>query len=76
MDPTTSSNVDEVLLADVLNRNGSLKMPILLQVARTPNHPLAAEAKDMLERLLEEDYGTDWTRWETKMRAYLKENPD
>jgi hypothetical protein len=76
MDPKTPEGADEVLMTDMLNRNNSLKLPILLQVARTPNHPKAAEAKDMLERMLEEDYGTDWNQWENKMRSWLKENPD
>jgi len=76
MDPKTPESADEVLMSDMLNRNNTLKLPILLQVARTPGHPKAAEAKDMLERMLEEDYGTDWNQWENKMRAWLKENPD
>ena len=76
MDPKTSTNVDEVLMTDVLNRGNNIKLPVLLQVARTPNHPKAAEARDMLGRLLEADYNTDWTGWEQKIRTYLKENPD
>ncbi len=76
MDPKTPESVDEVLMSDMLNRNNGLKLPILLQVARTPGNPKAGEAKDMLERMLEEDYGTDWNQWENKMRSWLKENPD
>ena len=76
LDPKTPDAVDSVLIMDVYNRPASTRLPILLQVARTPNHPKAAEAKDLLERFLDEDYGTDWTRWENKMTAWLKENPD
>ena len=66
----------DVLVGDVLNRPNSLKLPALLDVARTPQHPNAAEAKDFLELFLEEDYGSDWDKWQTKMNEWLKENPD
>ena len=36
----------------------------------------AREAKDLLELFLEEDYGADWTKWQTKMDEWLKANPD
>ena len=49
----------DVLIVDVLNRPNGLKLPLLLEVAREPQHPKAAEAKDLLELYLEEDYGTD-----------------
>ncbi len=76
LDPKTSAAVDDVLMTDIYNRPSSMQLPILLQVARTPNHPKAEEAKNLLERFLDEDYGTDWTRWESKMNAWLKDNPD
>jgi len=66
----------DVLLGDVLNRPNSLKLPALLQVARTPQHPNAAEAKDFLELFLEEDYANDWDKWQAKLEEWLKMNPD
>jgi len=66
----------DVLLDDVLNRANSLKLPALLAVARSAQHPKAAEAKDFLELFLEEDYGTDWDKWQAGMEQWLKENPD
>ena len=69
-------DVLDVLLDDVLNRPNSLKLPALLEVARSAQHPKAAEAKDFLELFLEEDYGADWARWQAGMEAWLKENPD
>jgi len=66
----------DVLLEDVLNRPNSLKLPALLGVARTPQHPKAAEAKDFLELFLEEDYANDWDKWQSKMEEWLKVNPD
>jgi len=69
-------DVLDVLLDDALNRPNSLKLPALLEVARSPQHPKAAEAKDFLELFLEEDYGNDWGKWQTQMEQWLKENPD
>jgi len=66
----------DVLLGDVLNRPNSLKLPALLDVARTPQHPKAGEAKDFLELFLEEDYANDWDKWQAKMDEWLKANPD
>jgi hypothetical protein len=69
-------DVLDVLLDDALNRPNSLKLPALLEVARTAQHPKATEAKDFLELLLEEDYGNDWNKWQAKMQDWLKDNPD
>jgi hypothetical protein len=71
-----AESVLDVLLDDVLNRPNSLKLPALLEVARSPQHPKAAEAKDFLELFLEEDYGNDWDRWQAQMQEWLKNNPD
>ncbi len=61
---------------DVLNRPNSVKLPLLLDLARDPQHPKASEAKDILELFLEEDYGNDWTKWQAKLDQWLKDNPD
>jgi len=66
----------DILLGDVLNRPNSLKLPALLDVARTPQHPKAGEAKDFLELFLEGDYANDWDKWQAKMDEWLKANPD
>jgi len=69
-------DVLDTLMADLLNRPNSLKLPLLLDLARNANHPNAEESKDLLELYLEEDYGTDWDLWRQKMQEWLKENPD
>lgn len=74
--PALSDDALDVLIADVLNRPNSLKLPQLLEVAQTPNHAKADEAKDILALFLDEDYGTDWAKWKEKMTAWLKDNPD
>jgi hypothetical protein len=66
----------DVLLEDVFNRPNSVKLPRLLDIARNPQHPKASESKDVLELFLEEDYGTDWGKWQARMDQWLKENPD
>jgi hypothetical protein len=66
----------DVLLGDVLNRPNSVKLPTLLDMARTPLHPKAAEARDYLVLFLEEDYANDWDKWQVKLDEWLKANPD
>lgn len=75
-DTKLSDAVLDVLMVDLLNRPNATKLPLLLDVARTPDHPKATEAKDLLELYLEEDYGTDWNKWQAKMQQWLKDNPD
>jgi hypothetical protein len=75
-DPKQPDAALDVLMADALNRPNSVKLPELLDVARTPDHPKADEAKDILALFLDEDFGTDWSKWQDKMTAWLKDNPD
>lgn len=72
----TPESVQDVILADVLNRPNAIKLPLLLETARNPDNAKATEAKEMLELYLEEDYGTDWNKWQQEMEKWLKENPD
>jgi hypothetical protein len=73
---TTSAEVQDVILADLLGRPNTIKLPWLLAVARTPNHAKAAEARELLQLYLEEDFADRWDEWQKKMDAWLKENPD
>jgi hypothetical protein len=66
----------DVFVEDVFNRPNNVKLPLLLDIARDPQHPRAGEAKDVLELFLEEDFGSDWTKWQAKMEQWLKDNPD
>jgi hypothetical protein len=75
-DPKMPEAVLEVLLGDALNRPNAIKLPMLLSVARQPDHPKAGEAKDILELFLEENFGDDWNLWQTKVDQWLKDNPD
>ena len=76
IDPKTPAAVGEAILNDLFNRPGSLKIPLMLQIARTPNHPMAASARENLVLFLEEDHGNDWAQWEKTATTWLKSNPD
>jgi hypothetical protein len=73
---TYPESVLDVLLQDALNRPNELKLPLLLDVAKEPGHPKAEEARDLMELFLDEDYGTDWARWQSEMQKWLKDNPE
>jgi hypothetical protein len=72
---TTPSGVSTVLMNDLLNRNNNLKLPMLLAVARTDDHPLKNDAKEMIELFVQEDHGTNWEDWSGAIDKWLKENP-
>ena len=76
LDSKLPEAVLDVLMVDILNRPNSLKLPLLLEVARDAQHPKAGEAKDLLELYLEQDYGTDWNKWQEKLKQWMAENPD
>ena len=75
-DPKTSEDEIEILIRDVLNRSNTIKLPLLLEVARTTGHPKAGEAREILEVFLGESYDNDWDKWQTKVNEFLKENPE
>lgn len=75
-DTSLPEAVLDVFMADSLNRANSIKLPALLEVAQNAQHPKAGEAKEILELFLEEDYGTDWNQWKTKVQEWIAANPD
>src|SRR5208282_1629859 len=54
---TMPEAVLDVLMADLLNRPNSLKLPLLLDVARQDQNPKASDARDILELYLDGNYG-------------------
>jgi hypothetical protein len=75
MDPKLPEDTLDTLMADLLNRPNSTKLPMFLDIARNPDHPKHEEARDMLELYLDNDYGSDWATWEKKMKEWLAD-PD
>lgn len=71
-----SEGVLDELLADLLNRPNSTKLPMLLDLAQDPDNAKSAEAKDLLELYLGDDYGDNWTAWQTSMNNWMTNNPD
>jgi hypothetical protein len=74
--PATPEEVLDVLVTDLMNRDDAVKLPTLLDIAKTPNHPMQEEALTDLEIFLDEDYGNDWPKWDAAMKAYLKKQAD
>ena len=72
--PRTPTEVLDLLMSDLANRTNTVKLPTLLQVARTADHPNSEEAKNLLELYLENDYGTNWAAWEEAVQAWLKDD--
>ena len=72
---TTPAAVSTVLMNDLLNRNNTLKLPMLLAVARQDDHPLKDQAREMLELLIQQDNGTNWDQWGASIDTWLQNNP-
>ena len=70
--PGLSEEVLDVFVTDLMNREDAVKLPVLLDIAKIPNHPHHAEAATDLQIFLDEDYGQDWGKWDAAMKSYLK----
>jgi hypothetical protein len=70
--PSMPEDVLDVFVTDLMNREDVVKLPTLLEIAKIPNHPHHEEAATDLQIFLDEDYGTDWAKWDAAMKAYLK----
>jgi len=71
--PNMPEEVLDVFVTDLMNREDAVKLPVLLDIAKIPNHPHQEEAKTDLEIFLDEDYGDNWVQWEGAMKKYLAE---
>lgn len=74
--PQMPEEVLDVFVTDLMNRDDAVKLPTLLEIAKIPNHPHHEEAQTDLQIFLDEDYGTDWAKWDAAMRAYLKKQAE
>ena len=66
------SEVQDVFVTDLMNREDPVKLPALLDVAKIPNHPYHEEALNDLQIFLDQDNGDNWSKWDTTLKAYLK----
>jgi len=71
----TPADVSDVLMNDLLNRSNTLKLPLLLAIARNNDHPLKDEALNLLGLLTQEDDGTNWDQWSSTIDTWLQDNP-
>jgi len=71
-----SPEARNVIYADLLYRPNSIKLPLLLQLARSPSSPQAAAATQVLRATLREDHGSDWNAWQSRVATWLQANPD
>src|SRR5436190_6697754 len=74
--PNLPEEVLDVFVTDLMNRDDATKLPALLDIAKIPNHPHHEEALTDLQIFLDEDFGTDWNRWQSAMQTYLKKQQD
>ncbi len=74
--PGSPQEVIDVLFTDLMNRDDTVKLPVLLAIAKIPNHPSQEEALTDLQIFLDGDFGTDWAKWDASMQAYLKKVQD
>ena len=69
--PNFPEEVLDVFVTDLMNRDDPVKLPVLLEIAKIPNHPHREEAQTDLQIFLDEDYGNDWAKWQAAMKNYL-----
>lgn len=67
-----AEEVHDVFVTDLMNREDTVKLPALLEIAKIPNHPHQEEAQTDLQIFLDEDFGNNWSQWETAMKEYLR----
>lgn len=73
---TSSEAVLETLLTDLMDRPDKIRLPLLLDMARSKENAKAPDAHELLEALLGEDYGEDWNLWSKKISEWLASHPE
>ena len=77
LDPKTPPEVAEIIFNDVLNRPDEIKLPLLANTLRNSSHPMATEAKEILEMYLDLEPGSappgGWAGWDQAVKEYLAE---
>jgi hypothetical protein len=76
VNPNAAPELLDVLVTDLMNRDDAVKLPVLLDIAKIPNHPTREEATTDLQIFLDGDYGNDWGKWDAALKAYLKKQAE
>ena len=70
----TPQEVSETIFNDALNRPDEIKLPLLAKTLRNPAHPLAGEAKEILEMYLDLEPGAvPPAGWEQAVNEYIRQ---
>lgn len=72
LDPTTPTNVFDVIFNEFVTRGNALKLPVYVEMLKIPNHTYHARARQVLQAYLRMDYGDDPAKWEEPVNEYLK----
>lgn len=72
----SSEDVVDTLLTDLLNRSDKLRLPLLLDMARSTENPKAEDARDLMEAIMGQDNGEDWNLWSQKISEWLASHPE
>lgn len=69
----TPQSVSESIFNDALDRPDELKLPLMAKTMMYPNHPMASEARGILELYLDLEPGAEpLGSWDIAVREYLK----
>jgi hypothetical protein len=71
VNPQTHGAVANVLFADLMERPDAITLPALFRIAQIPDHPYAKFSRENLRLLLDEDFGSDWPKWDAAVRTAL-----
>ncbi len=71
--PKLADAFQEIVVSESLNRPKEVKLPVLLATARLSKHPMKETATSILSVLLDQNYGTDWAKWEAAVQEALKQ---
>ena len=75
--PGTPPSVAEAIFNDALNRSDEIKLPLMAKTMGYPNHPMAEEARGILELYLElEPDAPAPGSWDIAVREYLKKQQE
>lgn len=73
----TPPEVSEEIFNDVLNRPDEIKLPLLAKTLRSPAHPMAGEAREILEMYLDlEEGAAPPAGWDAAVQQYLAEEQE
>jgi hypothetical protein len=71
VNPSMPEGVHEALFTDLMNRDDTVKLRAFEEIAKVPNHHMHDEALSDLQIFLDNDYGSDWARWDVAIKEYL-----